>query len=65
MKKQISRCLEIEHYKPKNSYSSHRIIDSFYKTKTSFVRPEGPNVMANKTGIKFMIFILKFVENCL
>ena len=30
-----------------------------------FVRPDGPKVRSNKTGINFKIFISLFVENCL
>ena len=36
-----------------------------YNIKTSFVSPDGPKARSNKTGIRFMIFILIFVENCL
>ena len=32
-----------------------------YKSKTSFVSPEGPK--GNNTGFNFMIFILEFEEN--
>ena len=35
------------------------------KIKTSFVSREGLKAQADKTGIKFRIFILIFVENCL
>ena len=56
----------------KNSYLSHRIVESFprnkdekLKHKASFVYPEGPNAQANRAGINFVIFILIFVENCL
>ena len=54
--------------KQKNSYLTHRFIDSFpriIKIEQSFVRPEGPKIQANKIGIHIMIFILIFVENCL
>ncbi len=33
------------------------------KTDTSFVVPDGRKDLANKTGIDFIIFILKFLEN--
>ena len=33
-----------------------------YKTKNSFVSPEVPKARANQTGIKSMIFILKFAK---
>ena len=36
-----------------------------YRIKTSFVSPERPKELANKTGSDFMIFIFRFVENCL
>ena len=36
-----------------------------YKMKSSFVRPEGSKDRANKSGIKFIIIISIFVENCL
>ena len=36
-----------------------------YNIKTSFVGPEGMKAWAYKTGINFMIFLFKFVENCL
>ena len=59
--------------KQKNSYLTHRFIDSFpriiklnkYKIEHGFVRPEGPKIQANKIGIHIMIFILIFVEKCL
>ena len=36
-----------------------------YKIKTSFVRPWGPNALANKTVIKLKIFILIFIKKIL
>ena len=33
--------------------------------KISFVSPKEPNVLANKTGINFRIFMSLFMENCL
>ena len=53
------------------SYLSHHIIDNFlykmknYEIKTSFVSPERTKDQTNKSGIKFMIFVLIFEENCL
>ena len=32
----------------------------YYLTKVSYVSPKGPKARADKTGITFMIFILKF-----
>ena len=53
-------------------YLSHRIINCFPRILNfenlelnSFVSREGPKARANKAGINVIIFILKFVENCL
>ena len=52
------------------SYLAHRQLSADikrknYKIKTSFVSSKGLKAWASKTGIKFRIFFLIFVESCL
>ena len=49
----------------KNTYLSHRIIDSFPWILKWIIVWLKPKARANKTVINFMILILIFVENCL